>query len=59
MAPASDYGRYSADSLMAAAMSKGLKTLGEGLRAIEDGDSGGDNSTLQEKRRCYRAVAEA
>jgi len=42
LALASDYGAYSADSLMAAARSKGLKTLGEELRAIEASDPGGD-----------------
>ena len=42
LALASDYGAYSSDSLMAAAMSKGLAALGEELRAIEAGDSGGD-----------------
>jgi len=42
LALASDYGAYSADSLMAAALTTGLKTLGEELRAIEDSDSGGD-----------------
>lgn len=42
LALASDYGVYSADSLMAAAQEKGLKALGEELRAIEAGDSGGD-----------------
>jgi serine/threonine protein phosphatase PrpC len=42
LALASDYGAYSADSLMAAAMSRGLAALGEELRAIEAGDSGGD-----------------
>jgi hypothetical protein len=42
LALASDYGAYSADSLMAAAMDKGLKALGEELRAIEAGDAGGD-----------------
>jgi len=42
LALASDYGAYSADSLMAAAMEKGLAALGEELRAIESGDSGGD-----------------
>ena len=42
LALASDYGVYSADSLMAAALSKGLAPLGEELRAIEAGDSGGD-----------------
>lgn len=39
---ASDYGVYSADTLMVAAQEKGLKALGEELRAIEAGDSGGD-----------------
>jgi serine/threonine protein phosphatase PrpC len=42
LALASDYGAYSADSLMAAAMSRGLAVLGGELRAIEAGDSGGD-----------------
>lgn len=42
LALASDYGAYSVDSLMAAALSKGLAVLGEELRAIEAGDSGGD-----------------
>jgi hypothetical protein len=42
LALASDYGAYSADSLMAAAMSRGLAVLGEELRAIEAGDSSGD-----------------
>jgi serine/threonine protein phosphatase PrpC len=42
LALASDYGAYSADSLMAAAQDKGLAALGEELRAIEAGDSGGD-----------------
>jgi hypothetical protein len=42
LALASDYGAYSADSLMAAALTKGLKALGEELRTIEDDDSGGD-----------------
>ncbi len=42
LALASDYGAYSADSLLAAAQSKGLKTLGEELRAIEASDPGGD-----------------
>lgn len=42
LALASDYGVYSADSLMAAAQSKGLAALGEELRAIEAGDTGGD-----------------
>lgn len=42
LALASDYGAYSADSLMAAAASKGLAALGEELRAIEATDPGGD-----------------
>ena len=42
LALATDYGPYSADSLMTAAMDKGLKALGEELRAIEGGDTGGD-----------------
>jgi hypothetical protein len=42
LALASDYGVYSADSLMDAAQSKGLAALGEELRAIEAGDIGGD-----------------
>jgi hypothetical protein len=42
LALASDYGAYSADSLMDAAMSKRLAALGEELRAIEAGDIGGD-----------------
>jgi serine/threonine protein phosphatase PrpC len=42
LALASDYGAYSADGLMAAALSKGLAGLGEELRAIEAGDVGGD-----------------
>jgi Protein phosphatase 2C len=42
LALASDYGAYNADSLMAAAMEKGLAALGEELRAIEAGDAGGD-----------------
>jgi hypothetical protein len=42
LALASDYGAYSADSLMTAAMDKGLGALGEELRAIEAGDAGGD-----------------
>jgi hypothetical protein len=39
---ASDYGVYGADSLMEASLSRGLAALGEELRAIEAGDSGGD-----------------
>ena len=42
LALASDYGAYSTDNLMAAALSKGLAALGEKLRAIEADDSGGD-----------------
>jgi serine/threonine protein phosphatase PrpC len=41
LALASDYGAYSADTLMAAALDKGLAALGEELRAIEAGDAGG------------------
>ena len=42
LALASDYGAYGADSLMRAALEKGLTALGEQLRAIEAGDAGGD-----------------
>ncbi|MBW8709040.1 MAG: protein phosphatase 2C domain-containing protein [Alphaproteobacteria bacterium] len=42
LALASDYGAYNADSLMAAAMQKGLAALGTELRAIEAGDAVGD-----------------
>jgi len=42
LALASDYGAYSVDGLMAAAMDKGLAALGAQLRAIEAGDAGGD-----------------
>jgi hypothetical protein len=42
LALASDYGVYSADSLVAAALTKGLAAMGEELRAIEAADSGGD-----------------
>jgi len=42
LALVSDYGAYSTDGLMAAAMDKGLAALGEELRAIESGDEGGD-----------------
>ena len=42
LALASDYDAYSADSLVAAAQSKGLVAMGEELRAIEAGDVGGD-----------------
>ena len=41
LALASDYGAYSADTLMAAALDKGLAALGAELRAIEAGDAGG------------------
>ncbi|HEX4634688.1 MAG TPA: protein phosphatase 2C domain-containing protein [Rhizomicrobium sp.] len=42
LALASDYGAYSVDGLLAAAMEKGLTELGEELRAIESSDAGGD-----------------
>jgi len=42
LALVSDYGAYSADGLMAAALNKGLAVLGEELRDIEAGDAGGD-----------------
>ncbi len=42
LALASDYGAYGADSLMQAALDKGLKALGDELRAIEAGDVLGD-----------------
>jgi len=42
LALASDYGAYGVEGLMAAAIEKGLKVLGEELRAIESGDAGGD-----------------
>lgn len=42
LALASDYGAYNVDSLMTAALSKELAVLGQELRAIEAGDSGGD-----------------
>lgn len=41
LALASDYGAYSADTLLTAALDKGLAALGEELRAIEAGDAGG------------------
>lgn len=41
LALATDYGKYNADGLMNAALSKGLATLGEELRAIEDSDPEG------------------
>ena len=41
LALASDYGAYSADRLMEAALSKGLAALGEELRAIEADDAQG------------------
>jgi len=42
LALASDYGAYNADSLMTAALSKGLAALGAELRTIEADDGGGD-----------------
>jgi serine/threonine protein phosphatase PrpC len=42
LALASDYGAYNADTLMAAALDKGLAAMGDELRAIEAGDAGGD-----------------
>jgi hypothetical protein len=42
LALASDYGAYDAAGLLAAAQAKGLKALGEELRAIETADAGGD-----------------
>jgi hypothetical protein len=42
LALVSDYGAYSADSLMDGGDGKGLAGLGEELRAIEADDSGGD-----------------
>jgi len=42
LALASDYGVYDADGLMTAALDKGLHALGDQLRAIENGDAGGD-----------------
>ncbi len=42
LALASDYGAYNADTLMAAAIDKGLAALGAELRAIEADDAGGD-----------------
>jgi hypothetical protein len=42
LALASDYGAYNADSLMTAAMEKGLAALGTELRAIEADDAVGD-----------------
>jgi hypothetical protein len=41
LALASDYGAYGADSLMQAAMDRGLDVLGEELRAIEEADADG------------------
>jgi hypothetical protein len=41
LALASDYGRYDAEGLIAAAQAKGLKSLGEELRGIEAGDPEG------------------
>ncbi len=42
LALTSDYGAYSAESLIEAARSKGLAAMGEELRAIEAGDGGGE-----------------
>ncbi len=42
LALASDYGCYDADSLVRAAQEKGLKTLGEELRAVEEADPAGE-----------------
>ena len=42
LALASDYGVYSADGLIEAALPKGLAVMGEELRTIEAGDVGGD-----------------
>jgi hypothetical protein len=41
LALASDYGRYSPETLFAAAAERGLAALGEELRAIEAGDPEG------------------
>ncbi|MBI3677300.1 MAG: protein phosphatase 2C domain-containing protein [Proteobacteria bacterium] len=41
LALASDYGRYTADTLLSAAKEKGLKALGEEARAIEETDPDG------------------
>ena len=41
LALASDYGRYTPETLIAAAQEKGLKMLGEELRAIETDDADG------------------
>jgi len=41
LALASDYGRYDAEGLIAAAQAKGLKALGEELRTVEAGDPEG------------------
>jgi len=41
LALASDYGRYDAPGLIAAAQTKGLKALGEEVRAVEAGDPEG------------------
>jgi hypothetical protein len=42
LALVSDYGAYDIAGLMAAAAGKGLAALGEELRAIEEGDGGGE-----------------
>lgn len=41
LALASDYGRYSVETLLAAAVEKGLAALGEELRAVENEDAEG------------------
>lgn len=41
LALASDYGAYNADTLLAAALDRGLAALGDELRAIEAGDTAG------------------
>ena len=41
LALSSDYGAYDAQSLVVAAQTKGLKVLGEELRALEEGDAEG------------------
>jgi hypothetical protein len=41
LALASDYGAYNPDSLMDAALTRGLAALGEEVRTIEDGDARG------------------
>jgi hypothetical protein len=41
LALVTDYGAYSAEAVLEAALTKGLGALGEELRAIEDGDPEG------------------